>query len=369
LDLKIYTSMLNLLLRSIFCFLVLFPACSPTRNLSDVRSWGLSEVRKLDDYNPILEPERRSEFECPVRKKEVRWEETNVFNPAAVVRDGRVWLLYRAQDREGTSRIGLASSRSGYDFSRNAEPVLFPARDDQREYEWPGGCEDPRIVRTEDGRFIMTYTAYDGKIARLCVATSLDLVHWEKHGLAFGAKKYRNVWSKSGAIVCEREGDRIIARKIDGKYWMYWGDTDIFLATSSNLIDWKPLEDETGQLALALSPRPGFFDSRLVEPGPFALRTEAGILLLYNSANDAAVGDLTLADRSYSVGQALFARTKPGQLIARSGKFLLTPGKSYETTGAVNNVCFLEGMVWFRDRWFLYYGTADSKIAVAEARN
>lgn len=30
-------------------------------------------------------------------------------------------------------------------------------------------------------------------------------------------------------------------------------------------------------------------------------------------------------------------------------------------------MCFLEGMVFFKGKWFLYYGTADSKIAVAEA--
>jgi hypothetical protein len=33
----------------------------------------------------------------------------------------------------------------------------------------------------------------------------------------------------------------------------------------------------------------------------------------------------------------------------------------------VGNVCFLEGMVFFKGKWLLYYGTADSKIAVAEA--
>ena len=30
-------------------------------------------------------------------------------------------------------------------------------------------------------------------------------------------------------------------------------------------------------------------------------------------------------------------------------------------------MCFLEGLVYFKGRWFLYYGTADSKIAVAVA--
>lgn len=39
--------------------------------------------------------------------------------------------------------------------------------------------------------------------------------------------------------------------------------------------------------------------------------------------------------------------------------------KDYEKIGEVNNVCFVEGLVYFKNKWFLYYGTADSKIAVA----
>ncbi len=30
----------------------------------------------------------------------------------------------------------------------------------------------------------------------------------------------------------------------------------------------------------------------------------------------------------------------------------------------VNEVCFVEGLVYIKDQWFLYYGTADSKISV-----
>ncbi|HEY4877300.1 MAG TPA: hypothetical protein VIH86_17105 [Puia sp.] len=43
----------------------------------------------------------------------------------------------------------------------------------------------------------------------------------------------------------------------------------------------------------------------------------------------------------------------------------MKPDKSYEISGQVNNVCFVEGLANFNNRWFLYYGTADSKIAVA----
>ncbi len=356
-----------------FCtFFVLFSACSPGYKIPTDEKWTLQAIRKIDDRNPVLEPDNKSDFFCPVRKKNVHWEEKDVFNPAAVVKDNGVWLLYRAQDRvgqpSGTSRIGLAKSRDGLEFRRTSIPVLYPDNDPMKIYEWEGGCEDPRVVRREDGLYLMTYTAYDGTIARLCLASSSDLVTWKKHGLAFSDSKYRDLWSKSGAIVSELVKGEIVARKVKGKYWMYWGDTDLFLASSDDGIYWQPLEDKKQKIVPVMQPRANFFDSRLVEPGPFALWRKDGILLLYNSSNSASSGDKSLAADSYSVGQALFSPVKPQQLIARAKGHFLTPDRDYEQSGQINNVCFLEGMVWFKGRWLLYYGTADSKIAVAECR-
>ena len=362
--------MKSLLTLCLLCALCL--ACSQAYKVPTDESWTLQPIVKLNKHNPVLEPNSGSEFFCPVRKQQVRWEEKDVFNPAAVVRDNEVWLLYRAQDRlgqpGGTSRIGLATSRDGLAFSRTSGPVLYPDNGPMKIYEWEGGCEDPRIVRREDGVYLMTYTAYDGKVARLCVASSPDLVKWEKHGLAFQNSKYRDLWSKSGAIVSELRKGAIIARQVKGKYWMYWGDTDLFLAHSEDGLHWTPLEDKKRQLVPVLQPRAGFFDSRLVEPGPFALWRKNGILLLYNSANSASSGDKSLAADTYSVGQALFLPSRPEQLAARANGYFMTPVQAYEMNGQVNNVCFLEGMVWFKNRWLLYYGTADSKIAVAEVK-
>jgi predicted GH43/DUF377 family glycosyl hydrolase len=307
-----------------------------------------------------------------VRKENVRWEEKDVYNPTAVVRDDRVWLIYRAEDVlesvAGTSRLGLANSRNGLEFRKNAIPVFYPDNDKMKDYEWAGGCEDPRVVKRDDGTYVMTYTAYDGKTARLAVATSRDLISWNKEGLAFNQKRYLDHWSKSGAIVCALKEGEVVAVKVDGKYWMYWGDTDLFMATSDDLVRWTPVEDKKGNLVSVMKPRPGMFDSRLVEPGPFALLTNNGILMLYNSSNSASSGDKTLPADAYSVGQALFHRKDPRKLIARADKNFLVPEKPYEVGGQVSNVCFLEGMVYFEGRWLLYYGTADSRIAVAEVR-
>jgi len=329
-------------------------------------AWTLTGFVKADSINPILEPDSGQVFTCPVAGGEVRWEERNVLNPSAVVRDGRVYLIYRAQDNRMTSRIGLAISDDGLHFKKEAEPVLYPDNDGMKQYEWPGGVEDPRIVESEDGNYILTYTAYDGKTARLCLASSRDLRTWEKHGLVLGEGKYRDTWSKSGAIVSRLEDGKIVAARINGLYWMYFGDTDLFMASSGDLIHWEVAENsESGKMISVLHPRPGYFDSRLVEPGPYALVRDQGILLIYNASNAANNNDPGLPRFTYAAGQALFDRERPYRLTGRTDSFFIFPDKPYELTGEVNNVCFVEGMVYFNYKWFLYYGTADSRIAAA----
>lgn len=352
--------------------ILLAPACAqPTPR----KPWVLGPFRKENALNPILDAKATTTFDCPVRNETVRWEEKDVFNPATVVRNGKVYMIYRAEDtvgkHAGTSRLGLAVSADGLHFKRMPKPVFYPDNDAMKTYEWEGGCEDPRIVESSNGVYVMTYTAYDGDKARLCVATSKDLLHWQKQGLAFDqfdGGKYRNQWSKSGAIVCRRVGSRMVAQRINGTYWMYWGDQpDLRVAVSTDLLHWTPLETDAGKIIPVAESRRGKHDVRLIEPGPYALLTPAGILLIYNGMNDAKNGDPNLPEGAYSGGQLLFDAKDPAKLIDRTDSYFIRPDQPYETQGQVNQVVFLEGMVPFRGKWFLYYGTADSKIGVATA--
>lgn len=351
---------------------------------TSTEKWEFAAFDKVDSLNPVLTPTLNLKFECPISKRQVHWEERNVLNPSAVVKGDTVYLFYRAQDINGTSRIGLAVSTDGLHFKKQSEPVFYPDNDFMKVYEWNykklsnedfiqdcpncyfDGVEDPRIVETDDHKYIMTYTSYDGRKARLSVASSDDLTSWTKHGLVFNDRKYKDMWSKSGAIVVELKGGRNIAKKINGRYWMYFGDTNIFLASSEDLINWEVVENEENKkLISVLHPRMGYFDSRLVEPGPFAIYKVEGILLIYNGSNAANYNDTNLPKFTYAAGQALFDKNAPYKLIDRTESYFIHPDKEYEKIGEVNEVCFVEGLVYFKDRWFLYYGTADSKIAVA----
>jgi predicted GH43/DUF377 family glycosyl hydrolase len=240
------------------------------------------------------------------------------------------------------------------------------------------------VVEDANGIYYMTYTAYDGDKARLMVASSPDLFHWTKHGLAFANAnndKYEKGWSKSGSIVSAYQNDgKIVATKIGGKYWMYWGDQNIWVATSDDLIHWTPVQHKAGddtaqnnrgiakdfsELKTVIAPRKKKFDSDLVESGPPAMITGSGILLMYNSRNIPSIGDTSLAEGTYAAGQVLLDKSDPTKVIERMDNYFIKPEKPYEISGQVNRVCFIEGLVHYKEKWFLYYGTADSKIAVA----
>jgi predicted GH43/DUF377 family glycosyl hydrolase len=388
-----YLSSLKFKLFSGIVLMALFQSCKE-QNLQDISTseiktdWGFTEFVKVDSINPILNPTDKLEFTDPITGSSAKWEERNVLNPTAVVKDDKVYLMYRAQDLNGTSRIGMAVSDDGLHFEKMPAPVLYPDNDDMKVYEWNykkddaeqtnsedcyfcyfDGVEDPRIVESDTGDYIMTYTSYDGKTARLSIASSKDLKTWTKHGLVLSDEKYKDTWSKSGAIVSKLQGNKIIATKIDGKYWMYFGDTDLFIATSTDLIHWDVAEnEESGKMFTVLHPRMGYFDSRLVEPGPYALLKDEGILLIYNASNAANFNDPKLPEFTYAAGQALFDKAQPYKLLDRTESYFIHPDKDYEKIGEVNEVCFVEGLVFFKDQWFLYYGTADSKIAVAVAK-
>jgi beta-1,2-mannosidase len=290
---------------------------------------------RLNGGEPILTPQGDG------------FEARGVFNPA-VVRDGdRYVMLYRAQDAKGISRLGVATSTDGVRFVRERDPALRPGA----AYEIGGGVEDPRLQKIGP-TFYLTYTAYDGRDAQLALATSTDLRRWERRGVILPANRGRwNVkWTKSGAILGEPVG---------GRYWMYYmadaasGSDQMGVAYSEDRLHWTEARD-----APVLARRPGFFDSRVVEPGPPPVMTPEGILLVYNGADDRL---------AYRTGWVLFDRQDPTRVIARADTPIFEPQRAWELEGQVPNVVFVEGLVRDGGRWLFYYGGADRSVGVAEA--
>ena len=244
--------------------------------------------------------------------------------------------------------------------------MLFPCEADQKEFDWEGGCEDPRIAMTEDGLYVLTYTSWNRKRPRLCVATSRDLKKWTKHGPAFAkleGQKGLDRGCKSGAILqapSKSDPSRYVITKVNGKYWMYWGEQSLDIATSDNLIDWK-------SEGTVMRTRDGYFDSSLTEMGPAAILTKRGIVVLYNGKNsNGGNADPRYPRGVYCGGQALFDRNDPKKLIERLQVPHFKPEADFEKTGQYKDgTVFTEGLVFFKGKWHLYYGCADSFVGYA----
>jgi predicted GH43/DUF377 family glycosyl hydrolase len=338
--------------------------------------WAMGGFVRPEGANPVISPNPESGFFCPMRKTMVGWEESDTFNPAAVVKDGRICVLYRAEDNSGvgigrrTSRIGLAETADGIRMTLRDAPVMYPDEDNMKACEWEGGCEDPRVAVTDDGRYVMAYTSWNRSVFRLCIATSTDLVHWTKHGPAFAKAydgRFRDFKCKSGSIVTKVVDGRQIIAKVGGKYLMYWGENYINLAVSDNLTDWRPGLDSDGNIKKLVVPRQGYFDSQLTECGPPAVMTDRGILLLYNGKNRSGdAGDRRFAANTYAAGQLLFALHDPEKVTGRLDAPFFRPMESFEKSGQYRDgTVFIEGLTLLDGKWYLYYGCADSRVGVA----
>ncbi|MDI3317368.1 MAG: glycosidase [Bacillota bacterium] len=287
-------------------------------------------LRRLSE-RPILEPD-------PAH----RWEAAAVFNPGAVVRKGRVVLLYRGSDRpfraEGepyVSAIGYAESTDGLHFARRPRPVMVGDGGQARR-----GVQDPRVVPMDD-RYYMVYTAFGGRGPgdyRIALAASRDLVHWG------GRRVLLEEPNKDGALLPDRP---------DGRYYLFHRrPPDIWLAVSGDLHRW---EDHR----VILRPRPGSWESSRIGIGPQPLRTDQGWLLIYHGVDER---------NTYRLGAALLDPRDPFRVLDRLPDPILEPELDWEREGLVPDVVFSCGAVDLGDRFLVYYGAADTRIGVAELR-
>lgn len=294
----------------------------------------LTDVSRLSD-EPILTP------------RQGKFDDLAAYNPAAVKIGDKTVLLYRGQNKAGTSQIGYAESKDGIHFTASDTPVLSP----ETEYEKDGGVEDPRLVKIDD-TYYLTYTGYNKTDAQLCLATSKDLNKWTRIGVIMPANKgtWNEKWTKSGAILTE---------KINGKYWMYYlgtagGADQMGVASSTDLTHWQDATKSP-----VLPKRAGMFDSKVVEPGPAPIITDDGILLIYNGADDKLV---------YRTGWVLFDKNDPTKVLRRSDTPIFSPEKNWEVEGQVPNVVFIEGMTRNDSLLNLYYGAGDTSTGVLQVK-
>ena len=66
----------------------------------------------------------------------------------------------------------------------------------------------------------------------------------------------------------------------------------------------------------------------------------------------------------YAAGAILLDRDDPSRVLARSGKPIMLPTTDYETNGFVPNVVFPTAMLDVGDELQVFYGAADTSVAM-----
>jgi predicted GH43/DUF377 family glycosyl hydrolase len=276
------------------------------------------------NWNPILTP-----------RSDLWWANRKTYNCGAVFDDGEYQLIFRAVGDDSISRLGSARSANGVTLTVKPVPVFSPVE------SWEArGCEDPRITKVDDA-FWMLYTAFDGRTARCAITSTTDFITWSDRHLilpdwhegrwnqpgdrpimlpGFDVSSWRPQdanWSKAAALFPEKIGD---------KYWIYFGDDQIWAASSTNLVDWSVTRQPV------IETRPGLFDSAYVEMGPPPIRVSAGWLILYHGTNRLDRG------RIYRLGAAIVGEYDPLRVIDRLDAPLLEPQETYEIAGSIDVV-------------------------------
>jgi predicted GH43/DUF377 family glycosyl hydrolase len=293
--------------------------------------------------NPILRP------------TDYWWENRWVYNAAAALYRGKVYLLYRAQGMDWISRLGLAVlAEDGVTVEyRSPRPVFEPALDNPWERL---GVEDPRVTRIGEVYYVCytaasLYPALKPRVSkrptpfgesgvpwrtRIAIATTRDFRNFRRRAIAF-----RNWDNKNGAL---------FPRKFDGRYLLLHRIfPEIHLATSRDLHHWH-------NYGPILRVRPGMWDSNRIGVAGPPLATPYGWLLIYHGVDEA---------RTYRLGVALLDLEDPRRVLGRSDGPILEPQEPYEREGLVPNVVFSCGAVDYRGQILVYYGAADSVVCLA----
>ena len=306
------------------------------------------------------------------------FENQGVMNPGCIQVDGIIHMFYRAVRRGNFSSIGYCQIKNNKIIHRHDQPLLVP----EFEYE-KQGMEDPRIIFLE-GTYYLFYTAFDGKNARGAYATSPDLIHFTKQGIISPQIPYRQALSlieknahtprlyfqyarhimqyNSLDVIVWDKDIFIFPKKIQGLFWMIHRIIpSIQIVTFENFSDLSPAFwnhyfehfNHTSLLDSEFS-----FENKYIGGGCPPLETTEGWLLIYHGVDE---NNHTVR---YSAGAALLDLNNPRKILGRLPYPLFSPEERWEKEGNVNNVVFPTSAIIHDDIVDIYYGAADTRIAL-----
>ncbi|GAB4256240.1 MAG: glycosidase [Deferrisomatales bacterium] len=273
----------------------------------------------------------------------------SVFNPAAAVVDGETVLLLRVEDRRGLSHLTVARSRDGVRGWRvDPRPALVPSPETHPEEIW--GVEDPRVTYLEEqGRWIVAYTAYSRGGPLVSLAATADFRSFERLGPVMPPE------DKDAALFPVR---------FDGRWALIHRPSPAMERLGAHMwISFSPDLKHWGDHQVLLRARDGgWWDANKIGLSPPPLRTDRGWLLLYHGVRKTASGSL------YRLGLALLDLDDPLRVLRRSSEWVLSPSEPYERAGDVPDAVFPCGWTLVEGELRVYYGAADTCVALATAR-
>ena len=292
------------------------------------------ELFRRHPLNPIL---TAADWPYPVN---------SVFNPGAtLLPDGTTLLLCRVEDRRGHSHFTAARSDNGVDNWRiDRAPTLMADPEHFPEELW--GIEDPRITYlAELGKYVIVYTAYSRVGPGVALALTEDFDHFERYGMIMPP---------------EDKDAGLFPHRIDGQWALIHRPVSapgahMWMSYSPDLRHW-------GSHKLMLEARRGgWWDANKIGLSPPPIETPQGWLVIYHGVRQTSSGCL------YRLGLALFDLHTPERCLKRANEWIFGPQEPYERSGDVDNVVFPCGTTLAPDgdTLHLYYGTADTSIAMA----
>ncbi|MBW1741046.1 MAG: glycosidase [Deltaproteobacteria bacterium] len=283
-----------------------------------------------------------------ITAKDIPYPANAVFNAGATRVGDETLLLMRVEDRRGISHLTVARSKDGIGNWRiDSRPTIMPSPDTNPEEIW--GIEDPRITYLEDQeRWVIAYTAYSEGGPLVSLATTADFKKFERLGPVMPPE------DKDAALLPVR---------FAGRWAMIHRPVATFPATGAHIwISFSPDLKHWGDHQVLIHARKGgWWDANKIGLSPPPLETDEGWLVLYHGVRMTASGAI------YRLGLALLDLEDPCQVIARSDQWVFAPEEEYEVFGDVDKVVFPCGWLADGDTVRLYYGGADTCIALATA--
>jgi predicted GH43/DUF377 family glycosyl hydrolase len=270
----------------------------------------------------------------------------SVFNAGATIFSGKVLLLVRAEDHRGFSHLCKATSVDGYtDWQIDTKPTMLPDTENYPEEFY--GIEDPRIVRLDSSdTYAIAYTSYSQTGPLVSLATTTDFITFERHGIIMHP---------------EDKDASMFPRKFNGRWALLhrpsprdkMNRANIWISYSSDLMHW-------GEGSCLIEARKGgWWDAVKIGIGPQPIETPEGWLIIYHGVKTTGSGSL------YRLGLALLDLENPMKVIKRCDQWVFGPEELYERVGDVPGVTFPCGAVVRGDELIMYYGAADSSVAIA----